>query len=198
MRDTATHAGQTRALTLAAAAAVLLVGLGPSRPALAQNAGGNPQRPGTMTAGATAELKNPDGQTIGRARLADTPNGVLVTVELERAPAGEHAFHIHETGRCDPPTFESAGGHFNPTQARHGFLDPKGPHRGDLPNIHVPSSGQLDFEYIASGVTLSAGGGSLLDQDGSALVMHAKPDDYRTDPAGAAGDRVGCAVIRKH
>jgi superoxide dismutase, Cu-Zn family len=198
MHCTGTHAAPTRPLTFAAAAAVLLFGLSAPRPAPAQSGGGNSSGQGAVPAGATADLKNREGQTIGRARLTDTPNGVLITVTLERAPAGEHAFHIHDTGRCDAPAFESAGGHFNPTQARHGFLDAKGPHRGDLPNIHVPSSGQLAFEYVADGVTLSAGTASLLDQDGSALVMHAKPDDYRTDPAGAAGDRVGCAVIQKH
>jgi Cu-Zn family superoxide dismutase len=198
MRDTGTHAAPARPLTFAAAAVVLLFGLSATRPVLAQSGGGDARGPGTIPAGATAELKNREGQTIGRARLAETPNGVLISVNLDRAPAGEHAFHIHETGRCEAPAFESAGGHVNPTQASHGFLDAKGPHLGDLPNIHVPSNGQLAFEYVADGLTLSAGGKSLLDQDGSALVMHAKPDDYRTDPAGAAGDRVACAVIQKH
>jgi superoxide dismutase, Cu-Zn family len=146
---------------------------------------------------ATAELKNSDGQVIGRARLAETPQGVLLTLNVERAPAGEHAFHVHEFGKCDPPTFESAGDHHNPSKAQHGFLDPKGAHAGDLPNIHVPSSGQLSLEYLVHGVTLKAGANSLLDQDGSALVLHAKPDDYRTDPSGAAGDRLACGVIQQ-
>lgn len=148
-------------------------------------------------AGATSELKNRDGQTVGRARLTETPNGVLLRVELERAPEGEHAFHIHQTGRCDAPSFESAGGHFNPGKAGHGFHDAKGPHAGDLPNIIVPSGGRLTFEYMADGVTLTGGKAGLLDADGAALVMHAKPDDYRTDPAGAAGDRLACGVIQK-
>lgn len=147
------------------------------------------------TAGAAAELTSRDGQKVGRARLTDTPNGVLLTVNLTGAPAGEHAFHIHQVGRCDAPTFESAGGHLNPTGAQHGFLNAKGPHLGDLPNIHVPSSGQLTFEYLASDVLLRTGDRRLLDEDGAALVMHVKPDDYRTDPAGAAGDRVACGVI---
>jgi Cu-Zn family superoxide dismutase len=155
------------------------------------------QDPRASAARATAELKNREGQAIGRARLAETPHGVLITVDLERAPSGEHAFHIHETGRCDAPAFESAGGHFNPTKAQHGFFDAKGPHRGDLPNVHVPSSGRLAFEYVADSVALKTGQARLLDQDGSALVMHAKPDDYRTDPAGAAGDRLACGVIQQ-
>jgi superoxide dismutase, Cu-Zn family len=146
---------------------------------------------------ATAELKDREGQTIGRARLVDTPGGVLITVNLERAPAGERAFHIHQVGRCDPPTFESAGPHLNPTGAQHGFMQAKGPHAGDLPNLHVPKDGRLTVEVLARGVTLQAGSNSLLDSDGSALVIHAKPDDYRTDPAGAAGDRIACGVIQK-
>jgi superoxide dismutase, Cu-Zn family len=148
-------------------------------------------------AGAGAELKDRDGQVIGRAQLADTPNGVLLRVSLDRAPEGEHAFHIHETGQCQAPGFESAGGHFNPSKAQHGFHDAKGPHAGDLPNIHVPQGGRLTFEHVLHDVSLSAGNNSLLDQNGSALVMHAKPDDYRTDPAGAAGDRLACGVIQK-
>lgn len=151
----------------------------------------------TTKAEAAADLKNPEGQSVGRARLTDTPNGVLVSVNLDRAPAGEHAFHIHAVGRCDPPTFESAGGHFNPAKNQHGFLSSKGPHAGDLPNIHVPDGGRLAFEFVADGVTLREGARSLLDSDGAALVMHAKPDDYETDPAGAAGDRIACGVIQR-
>ena len=150
-----------------------------------------------MKPGTTAELKNREGQTIGRARLTDTPNGVLIAVMLEKAPAGEHAFHIHENGRCDPPGFQSAGGHFNPGGAQHGYGQAKGPHAGDLPNVHVPSDGRLTFEVLADGVALASGAKSLLDDNGSALVMHAKPDDYRTDPAGDAGDRIACGVIQK-
>jgi Cu-Zn family superoxide dismutase len=152
------------------------------------------QKPG---AGATAELKDREGQTIGQAKLTETPHGVLISLNLDRAPAGERAFHIHQVGRCDPPTFESAGGHLNPTGAQHGFLQAKGPHAGDMPNVHVPKDGRLTVETLARGVTLQGGKNSLLDADGSALVMHAKPDDYRTDPAGAAGDRIACGLIQK-
>lgn len=145
---------------------------------------------------AKADLKDAKGRSIGQAQLSESPNGVLVRVSLKGAPAGEHAFHIHETGKCEPP-FKTAGGHFNPAKKQHGFLNPQGAHGGDLPNINVPSSGQLDFEFFAHGVTLGAGSNSLLDQDGSALVLHAKPDDYRSDPAGNAGDRVACGVVQK-
>lgn len=145
---------------------------------------------------ATAEIKNAQGQTIGRAHLTEGPQGVVVHLKLEKAPAGDHAFHLHTTGRCDGPTFESAGGHFNPTKAAHGMLSAKGAHLGDLPNIHVPASGQLDVEFFARDAQLS-GKNALLDQDGAAVVMHAKPDDYKTDPAGAAGDRIACGVITR-
>jgi Cu-Zn family superoxide dismutase len=151
---------------------------------------------GSVPAHATAELKSRDGQTVGHARLSYTPNGVLVTVTLSHIPAGEHAFHIHEAGRCEPPTFESAGGHFNPLNAKHGFLNTKGPHAGDLPNITLPATGRLRFEFIAERVAFHSGDRGLLDVDGSALVVHAKADDYATDPAGAAGERIACGVVR--
>jgi Cu-Zn family superoxide dismutase len=147
------------------------------------------------SAGATVELKDAQGSKVGEASLRPSPNGVLFDVTLTGATAGDHALHIHQTGRCDPPDFKSAGGHFRPAGKEHGFLDPNGPHAGDLPNLHVPPGGRLEVEVLADHVTLDEGANALLDSDGAALVMHAKADDYRTDPAGAAGDRVACGVI---
>jgi superoxide dismutase, Cu-Zn family len=100
-------------------------------------------------------------------------------------------------GACDPPGFQSAGGHFNPLGWEHGFLNPRGPHAGDLPNIHVPAGGRLELEVLAPGLTLGPGPTTLFDADGSALVIHEGVDDYRTDPTGNAGDRIACAVIRR-
>jgi superoxide dismutase, Cu-Zn family len=188
-----------RLITIAAVAA-WCVAIGADASAQATTSAQKPaeqttgQKPG---AAATAELKDRDGKTIGRAKLTETPHGVLISLNLDGAPAGERAFHIHQVGRCEPPTFESAGGHFNPDKAPHGFLQAKGPHTGDLPNVHVPKDGRLTVEMLAHGATLQPGPNSLLDADGSALVMHAKPDDYRTDPAGAAGDRIACGIIQK-
>ena len=142
---------------------------------------------------AVAELKSPEGDRIGRAELRDTPSGVLVRLALENAPTGVHAFHLHETGRCDAPSFESAGGHFNPSTAEHGFENAKGPHAGDLPNVHIPASGTLEIEVLAHAALRGTAG--LLDGDGSAIVLHGGADDYSTDPAGGAGPRVACGVL---
>lgn len=150
---------------------------------------------GTYRTPVRVELKNAGGRTIGDAQLRETPHGVLLKVDLKNADPGTHAFHIHETGRCEGPTFESAGGHFAPGESGHGFLDDPRPHAGDLPNVHVPEDGKLSIEFLVEDVTLGSASHSLLDRDGSALVMHAKADDYRTDPAGAAGDRIACGVI---
>lgn len=145
---------------------------------------------------AHAELHNEQGQTIGEATLEQTPHGVLMTVDLHGLPPGEHAFHIHEVGKCEPP-FKSAGGHFNPTHKQHGIKNPAGMHAGDLPNIYVPEDGKLKFDVFATGVSLQKGKNSLFDADGSSLVIHAGPDDCKTDPAGDAGARIACGVITK-
>jgi Cu-Zn family superoxide dismutase len=120
-----------------------------------------------------------------------------LSASLTGVPPGVHAFHIHAAGSCEPP-FKSAKGHFNPFAKGHGFLNPKGKHAGDLPNVHASHSGQLDFEALADQVTLEEGPeNSLFDADGSAIVIHQGPDDYVTDPAGAAGPRIACGVIRR-
>jgi Cu-Zn family superoxide dismutase len=143
---------------------------------------------------ATAVLKDPQGKEVGNATLVTTPSGTLITLELTAAPPGAHGFHIHTTGKCEPPKFESAGGHFNPDNTKHGFLNAEGPHAGDMPNIHVPDSGKLTVEVLNPLVSLS-GENPLLDDDGAALVLHADADDYKSDPAGHAGGRIACGVI---
>jgi Cu-Zn family superoxide dismutase len=143
---------------------------------------------------ASAVLKDPQGNEVGKATLAATPSGTLLTLELTAAPPGAHGFHIHAVGKCEPPDFASAGGHFNPDETKHGLLNPEGPHAGDMPNIHVPEGGKLTVEVLNPLVTLSKES-ALLDEDGSALVLHADADDYKTDPAGHAGGRIACGVI---
>lgn len=143
---------------------------------------------------AQATLKDPDGKEVGHATLIASQGGVLISLDLTAVPAGERAIHIHAVGKCEPPKFESAGPHFNPEQHEHGVMNPKGAHAGDMPNLHVPESGKLQIEILNSAVSLTEA--SLLDADGAAIVIHAKPDDYKTDPAGDAGDRIACGVIR--
>ncbi len=140
------------------------------------------------------ELRDVKGKTVGTVRLLEAPHGLLVHGALTGVPPGTHAIHFHETGKCEPP-FKTAGGHFNPEKKAHGVLDPGGSHAGDLPNLVVPVSGKLEFELFAPGLTLGAGPESVLDPDGTALVIHAKADDYRTQPAGDSGDRIACGVI---
>ncbi len=142
------------------------------------------------------DLNDAKGQRIGRAELTETPVGVLVHLTLSNAPSGVRAFHVHGTGRCDPPAFESAGGHFNPAGAQHGFSNPDGAHAGDLPNLHV-GGGPTEMEILVPGTTLGSGGPGLLDADGAALVLHGAADDYRSDPAGNAGPRIACGVVTR-
>lgn len=146
----------------------------------------------------TTKLVNAKQQEVGEATLTQTPNGVLIRVNLKPnadgiAP-GAHAIHIHEVAKCEPP-FKSAGGHFNPAKKQHGFLDEKGQHAGDLPNIYVQENTPLTVEFLVAELSLGEGKANLLDRDGSALVIHQDADDYHTDPAGDAGDRIACGVI---
>lgn len=163
--------------SLAVAASFALAG-----PALAQTA--------------KASLKNADGKDVGSASLTQTPQGVLITLSLKGIPAGEHAFHVHETGKCEPP-FTSAGGHFNPDKKKHGLMVEAGHHAGDMPNLHVPSSGEVTVEVLNAMITLDKGEpNSVFKEGGTAVVIHAGKDDYKSDPAGDAGGRIACGVIQ--
>ena len=143
---------------------------------------------------ASAALKNAEGKEVGSANLTQTPHGVLINLSVKGMPPGEHAFHVHAVGKCEPPDFKSAGPHFNPDDTKHGLMNAEGPHAGDMPNLHVPDSGKLTVEVLNEMVTLDAEP-ALLDGDGSAIVIHAAADDYQTDPAGNAGDRIACGVV---
>lgn len=143
---------------------------------------------------AEGELFDSEGASIGTVTLTQMARGVHVLGEAAGLPPGVHAFHLHAVGICEPP-FTSAGGHFNPTGAAHGWNNPNGHHAGDLPNVHVQEDGVLAIEYFTDAVTLSEGETSLFDADGASVVVHEGADDYQSDPAGHAGDRIACAVI---
>jgi Cu-Zn family superoxide dismutase len=145
---------------------------------------------------AHAVLKDKDGKEVGKVDFTDTPSGVLMRLDLTAVPPGEHALHLHTVGKCEPPDFKSAGGHFNPDETKHGLLSDEGPHAGDLPNIYVPESGKITIEVLAPLVSLS-GERALLDDDGTAIVIHDGADDALTDPAGNAGERIACGVVTK-
>lgn len=145
---------------------------------------------------ATAQMKDQAGKDVGTVTLIETPSGVLLTASFKGLAAGEHGFHVHAVGKCEPP-FASAGPHFNPHESKHGLVSEEGPHSGDLPNLMVPASGELTVQIWNPMVTLQADTeDSLLDPDGSALVVHAGPDDHKTDPSGGSGDRIACGVIK--
>ena len=159
--------------------------------------GGSSSSPAPRGATAYADLMNSSGQPAGRATLTSTGDGVFISAQLRNLPEGIHAMHIHETGSCDRPSFTSAGGHLNPEMHQHGFLNPQGQHAGDLPNITVRSDGTASADVFAPNVTLEGGDAALLGGDGTALMIHAGPDDYRSDPAGNAGPRIACGVIKR-
>jgi len=176
------------AIGAVAAVALATVAFMPS-PVLAQTA------PAATVSVAKAVLKDKNGKDVGEANLTQTKNGVLLRLSVKGIEPGEHAFHVHAVGKCEPP-FTSAGGHFNPASHKHGLESPDGAHAGDMPNLHVPQSGDLTVEVLNTMITLAKGApNSVFHSGGTALVVHAKADDNKSDPAGNAGDRIACGVV---
>ena len=141
----------------------------------------------------TADLKNSAGQTVGAVTLTEAPKGVLMRVEAKGLAPGWHGLHFHEKGDCSKSDFTSAGAHVHGGgTAVHGLLNPNANETGDLPNLHAGTDGEASAELFTSLTTLSA----LRDADGSAVVIHANPDDHLAQPIGGAGARVACAVIK--
>ncbi|OJY68711.1 MAG: superoxide dismutase [Sphingobium sp. 66-54] len=144
-----------------------------------------------VSVGATAALKTAQGASAGTARVSETAGALTVTLDAEGLPPGDHGVHIHMTGKCDGPKFESAGGHWNPAGMKHGLDNPQGQHAGDMPNLTIGPDGRGSLTYSLKGGTLAG----LLDADGAAFVVHAKKDDQKTDPSGDSGDRIACGVF---
>lgn len=144
-----------------------------------------------------AVLINQEGDRVGVASFTETSEGVEIELDGWDLPPGEHGFHIHENGSCEVPSFESAGGHFNPTDAQHGFDNPKGPHAGDLPNVEVDENGRVHAKVLGEMLSIQEGAKNTIVIDGgTSIMLHAGPDDYISQPAGDSGDRIACGTIQ--
>lgn len=144
---------------------------------------------------AEARLADTNGREVATAKLSTLARGVQVRIAATGLPQGIYAAHIHLVGRCDAPDFATAGGHWNPTGRQHGRDNPAGAHLGDLPNLTVGANGRGAMAFRVANARLVGGAAPILDADGAALMIHAKADDYRTDPSGASGARIACGVI---
>lgn len=144
----------------------------------------------------SADLKLANGAPAGKAFLTAAGDKLTISIAALGLPQGIHGTHLHMVGSCDGPAFTSAGGHLNPAGHQHGTLNPSGSHLGDLPNLTANSIGvgAVSAELKGARVSLE---GAIFDGDGTAVVIHADPDDYKTDPSGNSGTRIACGVIKR-
>ena len=192
----------TRIILIVSAAAIAAAACG--QEAETGNAAQIDQKPdaGPIEEAPAVPLVGSDGTVIGEIKGGDGDTGAVFLVTAQGLPPGVHGLHLHDVGVCEGPSFDSAGPHWNPTNAQHGLQNPQGPHWGDLPNITVGPDGRFVGEVTIEGSFLkesrlkgSGRGGPILDANGAALVIHAEPDDNRTDPSGNSGARIACAAI---
>lgn len=166
------------------------------RPGQRSPVGGPPSFETRNVAPGRAELRDVDGRVVGTATFTQGAHGVVVVADLTGLPAGVHAMHIHDVGRCEPP-FTTAGAHYNPGFRQHGVKNRNGFHAGDLPNFSAPATGTAHVEVITQDFTLGPSATTLFDADGSSIMVHSTADDYESDPGGNAGTRIACGVITR-